>query len=98
MLLMTAISGRPNTFFKSPFHGVCMGANPDQAEREGTWTMTAPADGSVLDAEDELYEALGALQECRNTDDREALLQAQADALRAVFILQDNIESTAPES
>jgi hypothetical protein len=73
-------------------------ANPEKAERQGTWTMTAPVDGSVLDAEDELYEALGALQEYRNTDDREALLEAQADALRAVFVLQDNIESTAPSS
>jgi hypothetical protein len=60
--------------------------------------MTAPVDGSVLDADDKLYDALGALQEYRNTDDREALLEAQADALRAVFILQDNIESTAPDS
>jgi hypothetical protein len=71
---------------------------PEEAEREGAWTMTAPVDESVLDAEDELYEALGALQEYRNTDDREALLQAQADALRAVFVLQDNIESTAPRT
>jgi hypothetical protein len=71
---------------------------PEEAEREGAWTIAAPVDGSVLDAEDELYEALRALQEYRSTDDREALLQAQADVLRAVFVLQDNIKSTAPDS
>jgi len=65
-------------------------------ERTDTITV-ATEEESILDAEDDLYTALGKLMEYRQTNDRETLLNAETAVKQSYFAIHDEIEDTAPE-
>lgn len=68
--------------------------NPsDRRERTETITTTVPDDGTVLDAEDDLEDALRALHDFRCDPNKEDLAEAAQKASSAAVIAEDLLQS-----
>jgi hypothetical protein len=65
-----------------------------ETERSEHFTVTVDRDATLLDAEDELYEALRAYQDYRHSGDLTDLHEAQVAIMRAYCINADAIQQT----
>lgn len=68
-----------------------MGQRPptDRYERTETLTTTVPDEGSVIDAEDDLEDALRALHDFRQNPNQDDLAEAAQKASSAAFVIED---------